>query len=681
MTAELVRGQNHPLSQVRLTIRISAGVPVLAGAALGDENGTVPGPQWVAHPGGPALPGVEVSGRSTAEHRLAVDLAALPEAVHRVDVFLALPTGTAGPPRFGGAPAPHTTVEGPDGTQLACYTLTGLDAETAVIALELYRRQGAWKVRAMGQGYAGGLPDFFTDRGLREAVSLAATVQQAAAHGPARAIPAPSPTAAPQDASAPQDLSVPGTADPVPPYDAQPPCDAQPSYDPQPPYDAQPPCDAQPSYDARPPSRDGGTPYEVRASGAEPWAQSPGGPIDYTHPRRHSAPPTPPPPAVPATEGRPAQPVAGDAVGWSMEERLYNQVWGMFEDLARSTAAYRSAVDFADSRLEKEVDQALADPRGRLGTSGDAAREAAYARRTQLADQARVAFDRDLAQLTAESEVVEPALPPAYAGWDSPVWHGYRLPAEPPIALRLGELHLPESAPLRIPMLVRLPLERGLWIDSGPTAALDDSFTDPVELRQLAGEAAVALAARLLAVHPAGEFAVHVVDPAGAGAAALQPLTGAGVLAAPPARGAAGVTEVLERLTRRVDLVQMAVRAGVAGSLPADVDTVRRLLIVNDFPHGFDERAVTRLRYLADEGPAVGVHLLMIADRDDAAAYGPLLDPLWRSLMRLTPVSDDHMADPWVGHAWTYEPSLVPAGSHIVRQVLAEVARAQTKHR
>ena len=48
MTAELVRGQNHPLPQVRLEIRISAGVPVLAGATLGDEKGTVRGPQRVA---------------------------------------------------------------------------------------------------------------------------------------------------------------------------------------------------------------------------------------------------------------------------------------------------------------------------------------------------------------------------------------------------------------------------------------------------------------------------------------------------------------------------------------------------------------------------------------------------------------------------------------------------------
>ncbi len=111
------------------------------------------------------------------------------------------------------------------------------------------------------------------------------------------------------------------------------------------------------------------------------------------------------------------------------------------------------------------------------------------------------------------------------------------------------------------------------------------------------------------------------------------------------------------------------------------MDTARQLLIVNDFPHGFDDRAITRLRYLADEGPAVGVHLLLVADRADAAAYGPLLDPLWRSLTRLTPVPDEHVADPWVGHAWTYEPTLAPVGSRIVEQVLGEIATVLIKHK
>ncbi len=249
------------------------------------------------------------------------------------------------------------------------------------------------------------------------------------------------------------------------------------------------------------------------------------------------------------------------------------------------------------------------------------------------------------------------------------------------MALRLGDLRLPERPGLCIPMLVRLPLERGLWIDSGRTGSEAAMMTESDELRAAAMRTAAAHATRLLAVYPAGEFTVHVIDPAGTGAAELAPLTTSGVLDAPPAAGAQGVTAVLAKLTQRVDLVQMAVRGGAADSLPPGLDTAEQLLIVNDFPHGFDDRAVTQLRYLADEGPAVGVHLMMVADREDASAYGPVLDPLWRSLLRVTPVPDDHLIDPWVGHTWTYEPRLPPPGSRVVRDVLAQVAAARRELR
>ncbi|MFF7736833.1 TerD family protein [Streptomyces sp. NPDC007984] len=667
MTAELVRGQNHPLSQARLEIRISAGTPIVAVAALGDENGRIDGVEWVAHPGAPTQPGLEVSRQAAADHRLAVDLDAVPEAVHRVSVLLALPVGGAGPVRFGAVAAPFVAVTGLDGDEVASYTITGLEAESAVVALELYRRQGAWKVRAVGQGYAGGLAELLTDQGLPQAHQLAGTVHDAVAQGLARSVQAPPPrtadgdrsrqTAAPalgpdQSGTAPQ----PGPVPPVSPYGGQT------SGGPGQPAPQQP-------YAAPDPS-----------AVTQPSTPTAGGPIDYSHPRRqNAAPPPPPPTAPPAAPGQPAQPVAGDATGWSMEERLYNQVWGMFEDLARTTAAYRSAVDFAESRMDKELEQVLSDPRSRIGGQGDAAREAARARHAQLVDQAREALDRDLTQLAAEADVVEPALPPAYARWDNPAWHAYRVPMEIPMALRLGDLHLPEADRIRIPMLVRLPLERGLWIDSGAAGGFDGSFTDSHTMGRLAMETAVAHAARLLAVYPAGEFTVHVIDPAGSGAQPLVPLVQSGVLAAPPALGAAGVADVLGRLTQRVDLVQMAVRGGAADALPPGFDTSQQLLIVNDFPHGFDDRAVNQLRYLADEGPAFGVHLMMVADREQSSGYGPLLDPLWRSLLRLTPVADDHLADPWVGHAWTYEPSLVPPGSQVLQQVLAQVAAARTK--
>ena len=192
MTAELVRGQNHPLSQVRLEIRVSAGKPIVAGATIGDEHGKVQGVEWVAHPGAPTLPGLEVSRQAAAEHRLAVDLDAVSEAVHRVSVLLALPTGVGGPPSFGAVAAPYVAVTGLDGTEVASYTITGLEAESAVVALELYRRQGAWKVRAVGQGYAGGLAELLADQGLAQAHQLAGSINEAVAQGLARSVPAPS---------------------------------------------------------------------------------------------------------------------------------------------------------------------------------------------------------------------------------------------------------------------------------------------------------------------------------------------------------------------------------------------------------------------------------------------------------------------------------------------------------
>ncbi|WP_234101788.1 TerD family protein, partial [Streptomyces venezuelae] len=190
MTAELVRGQNHPLPDTRLEIRVSAGHPVVAGATLCDEQGRVPGVEWIAHPGAPSLPGVDVPGQAAADHRLTVDLEAVPGAVHRVSVLLALPGARlGGAARFGAVAAPFVAVSGSDGAEIASYTITGLDSESAVVALELYRRQGAWKVRAMGQGYEGGLAALLGDQGLERPADLAATILEAVAPEPARRLP------------------------------------------------------------------------------------------------------------------------------------------------------------------------------------------------------------------------------------------------------------------------------------------------------------------------------------------------------------------------------------------------------------------------------------------------------------------------------------------------------------
>ncbi|OEV10608.1 tellurium resistance protein TerD [Streptomyces sp. Amel2xB2] len=54
-----------------------------------------------------------------------------------------------------------------DGQELARYDLTeDASAETAMIFGELYRREGEWKFRAVGQGYASGLRGIALDFGV-----------------------------------------------------------------------------------------------------------------------------------------------------------------------------------------------------------------------------------------------------------------------------------------------------------------------------------------------------------------------------------------------------------------------------------------------------------------------------------------------------------------------------------
>ena len=79
-----------------------------------------------------------------------VDLAALTSA--RALVVLSVdPTD----PVLGGT-QPQIVLSGPGGP-LASFAPSGLTTERALICCEVYRRNGQWKVRAVGQGYDGGL--------------------------------------------------------------------------------------------------------------------------------------------------------------------------------------------------------------------------------------------------------------------------------------------------------------------------------------------------------------------------------------------------------------------------------------------------------------------------------------------------------------------------------------------
>ncbi|REE95505.1 tellurite resistance protein TerA [Thermomonospora umbrina] len=88
-------------------------------------------------------------------------------------------------------------VDPTSGAEVARFDSTGATTETAFVLGELYRRQGAWKFRAVGQGYDSGLAGLATDYGISVDDTPPPPPQQAAPPPPAPAQPPAQPQYAP----------------------------------------------------------------------------------------------------------------------------------------------------------------------------------------------------------------------------------------------------------------------------------------------------------------------------------------------------------------------------------------------------------------------------------------------------------------------------------------------------
>ncbi|MEB8342347.1 TerD family protein [Streptomyces endophyticus] len=132
---------------------------------------------------------VRHEGRSTSggavTDTLFVDLARVEPAIERV-VLAASADGGA----FGQVPGLYVrVVDAADGTELARYESADATVETAFVLGELYRRQGAWKFRAVGQGYDSGLAGLARDYGITVDEPRQAPPPAAASAPPTRAEP------------------------------------------------------------------------------------------------------------------------------------------------------------------------------------------------------------------------------------------------------------------------------------------------------------------------------------------------------------------------------------------------------------------------------------------------------------------------------------------------------------
>ena len=122
---------------------------------------------------------------------------------------------------FGQVGQPVARVADAGGTPLVEFAMTGLDRESIVVAVELYRRNGAWKVRAVGQGYDGGLAALLADHGVDATDDAPAAAPAAPAPGPGPGRRRARPAAA-RVTRAPADPPPPSGAGPAPPPPAAP---------------------------------------------------------------------------------------------------------------------------------------------------------------------------------------------------------------------------------------------------------------------------------------------------------------------------------------------------------------------------------------------------------------------------------------------------------------------------
>jgi tellurite resistance protein TerA len=169
----MLKGANVPVAaqavRVELGWRTSPGTPDVDGSALLlVASGKVRSDadfvfyNQPSHASGAVRhEGKRTAGTGTTDS-LAVDLARIEPAIDRVVLAASADGGT-----FGRVTGLYVRVtDAASGREIARFDSADATVETAFILGELYRRQGAWKFRAVGQGYDTGLEGLATDFGI-----------------------------------------------------------------------------------------------------------------------------------------------------------------------------------------------------------------------------------------------------------------------------------------------------------------------------------------------------------------------------------------------------------------------------------------------------------------------------------------------------------------------------------
>ncbi|WP_405976638.1 TerD family protein [Streptomyces sp. NBC_00988] len=157
-------GSNIPLSAARVTVDVAAPVRLDVSGLLLTGDGKVRSDDDFIFYNQPTGPGVTYrSGGGTAPDAITVDTGAVPPGIEKI-VVTASPDAAG--QSFQGIEPTATIRNADDNSVLGTFTPPQLGAETALVVVEIYLRNGVWKARAVGQGYANGLAGIATDFGV-----------------------------------------------------------------------------------------------------------------------------------------------------------------------------------------------------------------------------------------------------------------------------------------------------------------------------------------------------------------------------------------------------------------------------------------------------------------------------------------------------------------------------------
>lgn len=172
---QLKMGQNVPLSTHRVALQIETGTAVdICSISTGPTNKVATDDDLVFYNNRRHWSGaVELDDTGT----LHIDLNRAGDAVSRISILIS----TDDKPVPGFSLLIIDTEEHDHPRPLAQFTVPNYESETVIIAAEIYRHNGGWKIRAVGQGFAEGLEKALTEFGIEVDAGVDASSPAAAA--------------------------------------------------------------------------------------------------------------------------------------------------------------------------------------------------------------------------------------------------------------------------------------------------------------------------------------------------------------------------------------------------------------------------------------------------------------------------------------------------------------------